>query len=293
MTRHIPLSQQAIDQFLQEGAVLQQESHESWADFVTHTKFVLNDVPDLSPDSKEFIDFQLDLWKTVSGRSDYDAFQCEVNDFVAPVPSIQTTYPFSSRNTQEIGSYLLGVANIIRKFPVPVGSRVVEFGVGYGHLTRTLADAGFKVEAIDIEPRFFDLLPKLAHPGAEPITTRAASFVDATFEPQSIDAFVFFECFHHCLEHRRLLQNMAKALKPGGAIVFAAEAFYDDWFDFPWGLRTDGHSVWAIRSFGWMELGFRKTFMERCLKDLGFALEWSALADVGAYGELMIARLVK
>jgi hypothetical protein len=86
---------------------------------------------------------------------------------------------------------------------------------------------------------------------------------------------------------------MRKALRPGGAIVFAAEAFYDDWFDYPWGLRTDGHSVWAIRSFGWMELGFRKSYVQESLTRLGFVLEWSSLPDAGPYGELLIARLAQ
>lgn len=291
MTRHVPLSHESIDEFIREAAQRHEVSHQSWANFVTHTKFVLDDVPNLAPSSSGFLDFQIELWKKISGRSEYDAFKCEANENVNQEPSIQTTYPFISRNTQEIGSYLLGVANIVKKFPVPVVSRVVEFGVGYGHLTHILANSGFQVEAIDIEPRFLELLPKMAIPGAEPITCRAASFVDATFEAQSIDAFVFFECFHHCIEHARLLQNIRQALKPGGAIVFAAEAFYDDWFDFPWGLRTDGHSVWAIRKFGWMELGFRKSYMESSLETLGFSLEWSALPDAGAYGDLLIARL--
>jgi len=291
MTTHIPLTAQAIDEFIDAARERLKDSHKSWADFVTHVKFVVEDPPVGDPNSQEFLRYQLDLWRTVSGRERYDALECEANDYIPPELSIQRTYPFTSRDPHEIGSYFLGIANIVRKMPVPVGSKIVEFGVGYGHLTRMLANMGYHVDAVDIETRFLELLPKFSLPGAQPINLQNLAFVDTTYGAHSVDAFLFYECFHHCLDHGRLIQQMRNALKPGGAIIFAAEAFYDDWFDFPWGLRTDGHSVWAIRNFGWMELGFRKTFIADTLERCGFSLNWSSLVDAGPYGELLVAQL--
>jgi len=291
MTTHIPFSVAAIDHFMVEATERLQDSHKSWADFVTHVKFVLDAAPGAEPNSDEFLNFQLDLWRIVSGRSRYDAVECETNEHIALEASIQSTYPFSSRHPEEVGSYFFGVANIVHKLPVPVGSRIVEFGVGYGHLTRMLANMGYDVEAVDIENRFLDLLSDLALPGAQPIKVRHAGFVDADYEPDSVDAFIFFECFHHCLDFARLIRQMRRALKPGGCIIFAAEPFYDDWFDFPWGVRLDGHAVWAIRNSGWMELGFRKSYIADFLMQEGLTLDWSSLGEAGAYGELLIARL--
>lgn len=291
MTTHIPLNAQTIDKFMAEASLRLKDSHKSWADFVNQMKFMVENPSMAEPSSEEFLKYQLELWRTVSARSHYDAAECEANNHVQLDLSIQQTYPFISRDPQEIGSYFLGIANITRKLPVPVGSRIVEFGVGYGHLTRMLASMGYQVDAVDIETRFLELLPKFSLPGSEPITLRHLAFADATYETQSVDAFLFYECFHHCLDHARLIRHMRRALKPGGAIIFAAEPFYDDWFDFPWGVRTDGQSVWAIRSSGWMELGFRKTFIADFLTQQGFSLDWSSLPDAGAYGELLIARL--
>ena len=44
---------------------------------------------------------------------------------------------------------------------------------------------------------------------------------------------------------------------PGGAIVFAGEPLLRD-APIPWRVRLDGHSLWAIRTFGWMDLGFNE-----------------------------------
>ena len=291
MTTHIQLSAETINHFVAEATERLKENHKSWADYVTHVKFVVDVPSDIEPNSEQFLKYQLDLWRTISARSIYDPIACETNDYIASDISIQTTYPFSSQHPQEIGSYFLGVANIVQKLPVPVGSRIVEFGVGYGHLTRMLANIGYTVEAVDIESRFLELLPKLALPGAQPIYRRHMAFADADYEAASVDAFIFYECFHHCLDFASLVRKMRQALKPGGCIIFAAEAFYDDWFDFPWGVRLDGHSVWAIRNFGWMELGFRKSYIGNFLTEEGLTLDWSSLTEAGAYGELLIARL--
>lgn len=290
MTTHIPLTAENIDIFLKESKVREGRGHKFWADFVTHTKFVVENPSTADPTSSDFRAYQLELWKLISTRSNYDALSCESNNNIQSEPSIQQTYPFTSRSPKEVGSYFLGVANIVQKMPVPVGARVVEFGVGYGHLTRMLSNLGYQVDAVDIESRFLQLLPALSLPGAEKIALHSSSFVDVFFQKETIDAFVFYECFHHCLDHGKLISKMYDALRSGGAIMFAAEAFYDDWFDFPWGVRTDGHSVWAIRNFGWMELGFRKSFISSVLSQQGFELEWSSLNEAGSYGELLIAR---
>ena len=120
---------------------------------------------------------------------------------------------------------------------------------------------GFDVKAIDIEQRYLDMLQQMALPGSSKIETELVSFNNSEYEAESVDAFVFFECFHHCLSHATLIERLSRTLRPGGRIIFAAEPFYDVWFYFPWGIRLDGHAVWAVRNYGWMELGFRKSYI--------------------------------
>lgn len=73
-------------------------------------------------------------------------------------------------------------------------------------------------------------------------------------------AAVFFECFHHCDDHRRLLRALHRAVQPGGCVVFAAEPIAPD-YPVPWGVRMDGEALWAIHNFGWLELGFRDDYL--------------------------------
>ncbi len=53
-------------------------------------------------------------------------------------------------------------------------------------------------------------------------------------------------------------------LNEGGKIIFAAEPITDD-FPIPWGLRLDGESLWAIRNFGWCELGFQESYFRELM----------------------------
>ena len=285
----IILSKASMDAFLETAQRQLDLGHTHWHDYVGSIKFTAPFVDPAAPLSPNYSRAQLDIWKTVSGRADYDETTCEMNDNIAALTAITATYPFASRDHVEVGNYFFGVANIARNLGLPDGSKIVEFGVGFGHVTRLLSNMGYRVKAVDIEQRYLDLLQRFALPGAVTIETQLASFNNAEFEPGSIDGFVFFECFHHCLSHVALVERMSRALRPGGKIIFAAEPFYDDWFDFPWGVRLDGHAVWAIRCYGWMELGFRKSYIRDLLEKNQFGLIWSSIPEVGAYGEMLVA----
>jgi SAM-dependent methyltransferase len=110
---------------------------------------------------------------------------------------------------------------------------------------------------MDIEGKFLEILRRrAARESILTINTIQGEFLDLPDTPHVYNAALFFECFHHCIGFKVLLERLRSVIKPGGRIVFCGEVFYGDWFDFPWGVRLDGQSVWAIRSFGWMELGF-------------------------------------
>ncbi len=85
--------------------------------------------------------------------------------------------------------------------------------------------------------------------------------------------------------------KLRELLKPGGENVCCDAAFYEGYFDNSWGVRLDGHSVWAIHNFGWMDLGFRKKYMESLFNIHGFSCHWSTVDGIGAYGEFLVATL--
>jgi hypothetical protein len=77
---------------------------------------------------------------------------------------------------------------------------------------------------------------------------------------------LFYECFHHCSDHVQMLDQLHRVLNADGKVVLAAEPILEA-FHAPWGLRIDGESLWAIRTNGWLELGFQESyFVETCLR---------------------------
>ncbi len=48
----------------------------------------------------------------------------------------------------------------------------------------------------------------------------------------------------------------------------------------PWGVRTDGESLWAIRRNGWLELGFHPDYFRQALGRVGLVAEVHTSADL-------------
>ena len=92
---------------------------------------------------------------------------------------------------------------------------------------------------------------------------------------RTFDMVIFYESFHHCSHPFQMLENVRSMLKPGGFAIFAAEPIH--LFSQPWGLRLDGLSLWSIRKHGWLELGFNRSFWQRCLEKHGFSWQRTKL----------------
>jgi SAM-dependent methyltransferase len=108
------------------------------------------------------------------------------------------------------------------------------------------------------------------------------------FAPRErFDAAVFFESFHHCSDHIRLLRRLHDVIADDGLVAFAAEPITD--FPFPWGLRLDGMSAWSTRRFGWLELGFDTSYFLRTLLRLGWSPKRHR-SDASHYADVIIAR---
>jgi len=220
------------------------------------------------PFAPEYRDFQLGLYRDVAGRpystaNEETAFDVE--------RAVLRPFPFPTASGQTAGEHFMAIGFLLRAMALPPGSRVLEFGPGWGNTTVMLAKLGHRVTAVDIEPRFCELLRRrAAHEGVE-IEVVNADFLWAEGEQARVrfDAALFFECFHHCADHLRLLRALRGALAPGGRVFFGAEPISDG-FPMPWGLRLDGCSLWAIRKHGWMELGFRDDYFQDALARTGW-----------------------
>lgn len=227
------------------------------------------------PFAPEYRDFQLGLYRDVAGRSYSTENEATPFDVERAVGS---PFPFLTRSCVTTGEHFMAVGFLLRAMALPPGSRVLEFGPGWGNTTIMLAKLGHRVTAVDIEPRFCELLRRRAAREGVEIEVVNADFLWAEEAGARFDAVLFFECFHHCADHLRLLRALRGALAPGGRVFFGAEPISPG-FPMPWGLRMDGCSLWAIRKNGWMELGFRDDYFQDALARTGWFGRKHACAD--------------
>lgn len=223
----------------------------------------------MDPFSDSYLDAQMDLYRGIAGKAYHVSNERTKfdTDEIARRP-----FPYNTNSAEVVGNQLLSIGALLRRIKAPVGARILEFGPGWGNTTLAMAMAGFNVTAVDIEPDFCDLIRKRARHNHVDIDVVNGDFMWAESVTEPYDAVVFFECFHHCADHMRLLRALQSAVKPDGKIYFGAEPITDA-FPVPWGLRLDGESLWAIRKQGWLELGFT----EQYFKDALLATGWDVI----------------
>jgi SAM-dependent methyltransferase len=225
----------------------------------------------LDPYSESYRVRQFELYSKISGISTYDPAQNERSEFNVS-GAVRNPYPFCTKSPQTVGDQLIAIGFIIKTLNLTPPARILEFGPGWGNLTIELARMGYSVTAVDIEPRFVDLIQQRAAQLDLPLRAICGSFGRIPGEPGPFDAILFFECFHHCGDHLGLLRDLKPLLSDSGFLLFAAEPITES-FPLPWGVRMDGMSVWSIRKFKWLELGFRESYFIRTLLKLGWVVQ--------------------
>ncbi|MFO0601062.1 MAG: class I SAM-dependent methyltransferase [Myxococcaceae bacterium] len=232
------------------------------------------------PHSAAYRDAQLKLYERISGRTHALEYERSAIDVEA---ATSRPYPYLTGSTAETGEQWVAIGWLLKSLGRDPPGHVLEFGPGWGHTTLALATLGFDVTAVDADPDFLELISRRAGAARERLTLVPGDML--TFEPKRpADVVLFFESFHHCSDPLRLLARLEKLIAPGGRVIFAAEPIDD--FELPWGVRLDGQSVWAMRRYGWLELGFETGFFLETLRGLGWnavrsrSFAASPLADV-------------
>jgi SAM-dependent methyltransferase len=224
------------------------------------------------PFSDEYREAQMNLYRRLAGVTYHVSNEKAKFDVAA---ADRRPFPYSSGSAKTAGFFSIGVGLLLQAMSLAPGARILELGAGWGNTTIALALTGFHVTAVDVESDFCDLLKLRAKRHEVDITVIHDDFMWAESVSEPYNAAVFFECFHHCSDHMRLLRALQKAIKPGGRIYFGAEPIVGD-FPIPWGLRMDGESLWAIRNLKWLELGFNESYFREALSRTG----WTAVKHV-------------
>ncbi len=165
---------------------------------------------------------------------------------------------------------------------------MVEFGAGWGNLTSDLIATGVDVTVVELDPKFCSLIgARCTGPGE--LTVYQGDMLGFT-AAQPFDAAVFFESFHHCADHLTLLRRLHDVVRPGGAVLFAAEPVQR--LGYPWGPRLDGLSVWSSRTYGWLELGFDARYFDAALARTGWSGRRVMLGDRPAETDVIVATAI-
>lgn len=189
--------------------------------------------------------------------------------------TFEVGFPWISNNFEVIAQELAKTSQAMRAFYSRGMSnrRFIEFGAGWGNLAIPLARAQQDVAVVDIDKGFLERIESIARREKIEITRYHGDFVEvAKSITETYDAVIFQSSFHHCLEFECLLEALrAHVLNETGSIFFFSEPIYRE-YTFPWGLRYDGESLWAITNNNWLELGFDQEFFFHLLLRKGFFL---------------------
>jgi 2-polyprenyl-3-methyl-5-hydroxy-6-metoxy-1,4-benzoquinol methylase len=255
-----------LDSVFDEVERLFATSHADAMRKLTSIRFRLDMPLDMDPLSREYLQLIENHYKMISGRSSYEAVEAEKNNFSISEAQ-HRPYPYLTKDPVAIGEQLIAQGGILRAINLPAGSKILEMGAGWGNLTLQLALTGYDVHAVEIDESAIEVLKYRALQNNVSINIHQADMLNFKTSDK-FDAVVFFESFHHCPHPMKLLQSIHSLLKPGGMLVLASEPITI--FPNPWGLRFDGLSLWSIRKYGWLELGFDVTFFQDMLRKCGF-----------------------
>lgn len=186
-------------------------------------------------------------------------------------------------NMRRVGEFLQAVGILASKLALGENVTVLEPGCGIGYLTEMLVKIGCKVDAVDVNEKYCQVARDRIQ-----FATRmedAASIYHMDIESyldncdKKYDVVLFFESFHHLMNHYRILEKIVKRnLSTNGKIVLAAEPVYSDsdvneaLLPFEWGVRFDGESLNVMRRFGWLELGFKERYIKTLGERLGLSI---------------------
>lgn len=216
--------------------------------------------------SDEYRQFWLDQYGRIARR--HYRVSNESHEFDS---KIEAYYPYNTRNPQIIAAHIIASGAILEAITKPPPGRVLELGVGWGNTALQIGLSGYEVTVLDIEKKYLDIVHRRFRSSGLSVNCIHGEFFDAAKADGLFDVVLFYECFHHCVDHAKLLDVLREKLAPDGVIIFAGEAIERS-IPYPWGLNPSGQAVWSIRHHGWMELVFSEPYFIDLLTRTGFAV---------------------
>jgi 2-polyprenyl-3-methyl-5-hydroxy-6-metoxy-1,4-benzoquinol methylase len=251
--------------------------------FPTFRMELAHSLPD-DPHSDAYRDAQFELYRMLAEKPYDIANEASLIDVAE---ATTRPFPFCTRSSRTVGDHLLAIGYLIRTMDLRPDASVLDLGAGWGNTSVWLARMGYRVTAVDIEPRFVELIRERSRRKELNVEVVQADFQIVQSFDRTWDAVLFFESFHHCADHRALVASLDRVVAPDGKVIFAAEPITED-FPVPWGLRLDGESLWSIRRNGWLELGFHEGYFQDLMTEHGWRLSKHVCVET-PWGVVLVA----
>ena len=251
-----------------------------WADFCYEPTVAVD--LSLPADSAEYFSQMIRLYEEISARS-LDQKTTELTQLdVARLAEAES--PYTDIAPAERAIHYLRLAKAVRTAGLAKGAAVLDMGCGWGFSSELLAQFGCEVAAVDINPLFTDLVRRRAARLNLKIEATTCAFEEFEATPETFDAVLFYECFHHAVRPAELLGRVQSFMKRSGKLILAGEPIQATYWP-EWGLRLDALSVYCIRKFGWFESGWSVPYLEKILlqNDLIPVLYDDADSAIGKY----------
>jgi|KBSMisStandDraft_5_1062788.scaffolds.fasta_scaffold71218_2 2-polyprenyl-3-methyl-5-hydroxy-6-metoxy-1,4-benzoquinol methylase len=240
---------------------------------------------ELSPDRPEFREQQLRLWEAVTARTNYDIRINEDTPGAGDIDAWRRPAFYAAGDSHVAGEQVLAMGLILLRSNARPGSRVIEYGAGFGQNSVAFARLGATVDTVDINPGFCASIRTQAERFELDLTPHEAPFgFNPAGKDGAYDVVLFYESFHHCLDFASVIPAIEKMLAPGGKILLAGEPIFrgeQPYMPIAWGIRLDWQATAVMRIRGWMELGFREDFLTRQFMNSGFLWRHHAVPQAG------------
>ena len=223
---------------------------------------------DLDPLSEAYGAQMIALYHEIAGR-DLDQSTGEMTDFEIERHVVEAN-PYALRDANFISRHARTVLTTVMVANLPGAPRILDLGCGWGLSTEMLGFTGAEVTAVDINPRFVELVSRRAARRGAKVEVVQSNFDDLALDGL-YDFALFYECLHHAVKPWETIAHVARFMKPDGRIAIAGEPIDEYWWR-SWGLRLDPLSLYCIRKFGWFESGWSADFIARVFAENGWTL---------------------
>jgi 2-polyprenyl-3-methyl-5-hydroxy-6-metoxy-1,4-benzoquinol methylase len=267
-----------VERKLEEAAALPTEGDR--VDFLSNHYFDPENGFDqpADPFSDDYREWAHELWSRLSGRREqYDPAAHELSGYQEEV-DMRSPPPYNIGSGHLLGEILICWGFLLRTLDLKPGQSVLEYGPGSGQILLQFARMGARAAGIDIDPVQTRFIREQGERLGLNIRARVGEFGDTVEPGERYDAVVFFEAFHHAFDHVALVERLHDVVADDGMLVIAADVVLDKAnpfrpaVPFPWGPRLDLLSLRAMRTHGWMELGFQEEYFLALLERAGWAV---------------------